>query len=109
MSAAAAAKLIGVTRQAVNNRWKSGKLLGFIVNGNVLFPSWQFDAKAPESVVEGLDEVLLILAERDRSTLDQIFWLTSPRPEFDDASPIEALRHGKKDAVAAQARGAGVS
>ena len=104
-----AMKLVKLTRQALNGRWKSGKLIGFMVNGNVRYPSWQFDAKSPTSVVDGLDEVLAVLSGQELSTLDQIFWLTSPRPEFDDAAPVDALRQGMKEAVVAQARSASVS
>jgi len=109
LSTPEAVKLVKLSRQALNGRWKSGKLIGFMLNGNVHYPSWQFDAKSPTSVVDGLDEVLAALSERELSTLDQIFWLTSPHPEFAGGTPVDALRQGMKDAVVAQARGAGIS
>lgn len=102
------AEMLQLTRQAVHDRWKNGRMIGFALNETVLFPTWQFDPQQRDGLLPQLGTVLKVLAENELTPLDRIYWLTSPRPELNRMTPAEALSHGMEEAVIAQARGAGV-
>lgn len=103
-----AAKMLGISRQAVTERWKKGKLCGFVVNDALRLPTWQFDAERPNGVVAGLPGVLAALERSGLSLLNSIYWLTTQQPELDGRTPVEALREGRAEHVVSQAAGAGV-
>jgi len=55
------ARLGGISRQAVSERVRSGRLLGAVLGGVLRMPSWQFDS---DGVAPRLGEVLDALRER---------------------------------------------
>jgi hypothetical protein len=99
--------LLNLTRQAVNDRWKARKLLGFRVNDTLRFPVWQFHARWENGVLPALHQVLTALDAAGLESLDQIYWLTSPKPEFEGSAPVELLGEGRTEPVLSHARGAG--
>lgn len=56
--ASKSADIIGVKRQTINNRLKAKKLLAVQVEGESIFPTFQFDGNR---MVDGLEEVSLLL------------------------------------------------
>jgi hypothetical protein len=103
-----AANELRISRQAVTDRWKKGKLCGFMANDALRLPTWQFDAGQPDGVVAGLPRVLAALERSGLSPLNRIYWLTTPQPALGDLTPVASLREGRVDDVVSQAAGAGV-
>ena len=101
-------ELLGLKRQSVNERWKKGKCSASRENKAIRFPVWQFDSDADKGVLPGLDKVLAALRETKLSTLNQAYWLTSPKPQSEGLT-VEALKDGMVDEVAGWAYGAGVT
>jgi hypothetical protein len=101
------AEILKLSRQAVNDRWNARKLLGFKVNDTLRFPVWQFDPRCEDGVLPGLPQVLAALVNAGLTPLDQIYWLTSPKPEFDGRTPVDLLGERRTKPVLSQARGAG--
>lgn len=99
---------LDLKRQSVNERWKKGKLFGFLSHGSVRFPIWQFDPEGEKGVLQGQDKVIAALAQSQLSTLNQIYWMTSRKPQFDGHTPVEALKAGRVDEVTSWALSAGV-
>lgn len=102
ITASEVAKLLGTTRQTPHDRLKSNTLLGVRDNGVYRFPVWQFDPEAPDSVIEGLPEVLKALQVSDFAKLN---WLARPSPYLDGLTPVEALKQGQKERVVTEAIG----
>lgn len=87
LSASEVAKLLGIQRQAVDKRRANNRLLAFRRAGDWQYPQCQF---YNGEVIEGLTEVLHILAGRDPFvTLD---FLITPDSALIDMSPLEALK-----------------
>ena len=97
LTTAQVARRLGLSRQGPHDRRRNHQLLGVPHNSDWLFPAWQLDARTRTGVVRGLPAVLAALAPLD--DWDRAFWLTSPAPELDRRTPIEALRDGEHDAV----------
>jgi hypothetical protein len=107
LTAPQVAEILGVSRQAPHDRRKAGRLLAVPVDNVWLFPAWQFDPAAPNSVLTGLPEVLAAL--NHLSPLQQYAWLRRPHKTLDGRSPIEVLRGGDVQRIVTSARGAGVA
>lgn len=71
------------------------------------FPAWQFDARAPYGVVEGLSEVLAALPVGHE--LARAAWFITPKPLLSGRTPMEALRDGDLDEVLTEAHAYRVS
>ncbi|MBU6455416.1 MAG: hypothetical protein KGS72_26835 [Cyanobacteria bacterium REEB67] len=95
------AKMLGVSRQTVHERFRSGQLLGALDSNVLKFPDWQFDANGPSGVVQGLAEVLAVLKCSD---IAKISWLASANPVFGHERPIEILKRGQIEEVLKEAR-----
>ena len=94
-----------ITRQAVLDRFKKGRLLGWreTRQNAVRFPVWQF---LSTGVLPGLEEVLAIL--RASPAVDDwgaILFFLNKRDSLEDQRPLDALREGKIDAVKRAAHG----
>lgn len=100
------ADMLGVSRQTIHDRLKSGHLLGVMDNNVLKFPEWQFDPEGPNGVVNGLTEVTAALA---CNVFAKISWLSSPNPVFAGLRPIDALKKGKVAEVVREARSVGAS
>jgi hypothetical protein len=95
MTSEEAAKLLGLTRQAVDKRRQANKLIA-IPQGQRAFgyPVCQFDAKGP---LPGLDQVLVALGPHDGWML--LTFLLSPNGHLDGQTPADLLRRGEVSAV----------
>jgi hypothetical protein len=94
-----------ITRQAVLDRYKKGRLLGWRENRQnaVRFPLWQFTAKG---TLPGLEEVLAIL--RSSPAADDwgaILFFLNKRDSLGGKRPLDALREGDIEAVKRAAHG----
>jgi hypothetical protein len=104
LSAAEAATLLGITRQAVDKRRRAGTLIGLQAGKRgYLYPRWQFTTDGVS--LSGLPELLADLAEF--SPWMQAGFILSPNLRLNNARPIDALRDGSIDSVrqAAQSYG----
>jgi hypothetical protein len=88
------------SRQTVHDRLKAGTLLGILDQGKWRFPLWQFDPDGPNSVIDGLAQVLQALQV---SNLAKARWLQKPHSDFGGATPLDLLRQGRLDDVLAEA------
>jgi hypothetical protein len=98
-SASELGRLLGLTRQSVDNRRKGGRLLALDSSKRgFLYPVWQIDGG---QVLPGLEEVLREL--RDFDPWMQTAFLLNPNSFLGDESPLAELRRGHLDAVLAAA------
>ncbi|WP_017318272.1 hypothetical protein [Mastigocladopsis repens] len=105
-SASEVAKLLGAkSRQTPHDRRKNNSLVAVEDNGVWKFPRWQFDPHGSDGVIDGLPDVLKALKV---PALSQISWLNRRNPALNGLTPVQALKHGQKDDVIAQARAVGV-
>lgn len=95
LTAEEAARTLGVTRQAIDNRRKRGTLLGVqLGRRGFRYPAWQFTA---DGVLPGLDRTLK--AMDDQSPWIQLAFMLNPNAWLDGNRPLDALRQGQVDAV----------
>lgn len=96
--------LDGVSRQAVSQRVRAGRLLALRTgNGRLVYPLWQFRHGA---LLSGLTEVLATAGldpERPSTGWILASWLCTDDPELDGA-PRELLAAGRVEPVLAAAR-----
>lgn len=78
------------------------RLLAVPDDGEHLFPAWQFDPQTATGALDGLPSVLAEL--EGVPSFKQLAWFTSPQPDLDGKTPVEALIDGQAEAVAAVAR-----
>ena len=83
LSSAQAAKLLKISRQAVDKRRRENKLLGLELG----YPSWQFDLR-------GLEQILTALGGRD--PWEKLSFFLNPSAILGDRTPLTVLR-GEKD------------
>ncbi|MHB0877268.1 MAG: hypothetical protein ACYC5O_14620 [Anaerolineae bacterium] len=99
LSSAEVARLLGVSRQTVNNRRLKGRLIGVpSTRGDYEYPAWQF---ADGGVLPGLERVLMAL--RDHHPWTQLSYMLNPDSRLGDRTPLEVLRQGRADDVVAAA------
>lgn len=96
-------ELLGVTRQALDSRKRTGSVLALPGAGTSHYPAWQFDVEATTASVR---PITLRIVTTFREALDEVSpftiaaWATSPQPELDDRTPAEwIVRGGDDDAV----------
>lgn len=95
LTGAQVAGVLGISRQAVDKRRRSGRLLAVAADRRgYLYPAWQFTS---EGVLPGLPEVLGAFTVA--SPWMQAAWFLAPNLYLDGARPLDALRHGQMDAV----------
>ena len=103
VSAEALGRLVGISRQAVDKRRRSGRLLAVRASegGDWLYPVWQVDERG--AVVAGLESVLEQLQARGHDSWSQmIFFLEINVTE--ELTALQALKDGKLDEVMRAAR-----
>ncbi len=100
LTAEEAAQILGVSRQAIDNRRKRGGLLAVqLGRRGYRYPAWQFSA---DGVLPGLRETLKALA--DYSPWIQLAFLRNDNGWLDGRRPLDALRAGDVGAVLNAAR-----
>jgi PAS domain S-box-containing protein len=95
------------SEQDVIQRIHNKLLLAIDKDGELLFPSWQFDINSPNKVIDQLPQVLLAL---DETPITQLSWLMVPHDAFDGRKPYEVLKTGTKEdkqRVVSEASGVG--
>lgn len=65
-------------------------------SGQVVYPAFQFGVRG---LVDGFGEILAILRQAHVSLWTSASWLTSPDAELGGLTPIDALRHGRREEV----------
>jgi hypothetical protein len=83
----------GISRQAVSERVRSGRLLGSRLRGTLRMPAWQF---GPDGVVPGLPRVLAVLASRGSAIAAQA-WMRTPIAEEGGRSAADLVIDGELD------------
>ena len=95
LTAEEAADLLGMTRQAIDNRRKRGKLLGVQMGKRgYRYPAWQF---TPDGMLPGLSHALQAL--QDYSPWVQLSFLLNDNAWLDGLRPLDLLRQGDIDPV----------
>ncbi len=91
-----AADVLGLTRQAVDKRRRSGRLIGLSTGRRgYAYPAWQFDQQ--HGTVPGLEAVLADLQAHDPWM--QLSFMVNPTPYLADRTPLDVLRAGEVEAV----------
>jgi len=89
------AKILGITRQAVDKRRQKGKLIAISwTRRGYLYPSWQF---SENGVIEGLETVLIELKNYD--SWSKILFMLNPNKRLNGNTPLEELRKGNIELV----------
>jgi len=95
LTAAQAAALLGISRQMVDKRRQSGKLLAVSTGRyGYRYPVWQFHESG---VLPGLEDVLRALSPHD--SWMQVAFFVSKNERLGGHTPIETLSIGKLDLV----------
>jgi hypothetical protein len=102
LSASEVSKLLGISRQAVDKRRRSGKLIAVPIKGDNAYPRCQFDR---EGVILGLQEALSSMPIE--SPWMRLEWLLTPDDALSGRSPLDALKAGDRESVLRIARGHG--
>lgn len=89
LSAAAAGRLLGISRAAVDKRRGAGRLLALRIRSDWHYPACQFRG---EEVLPGLAEVLAAMA--DASGWSILAFLLSPDDALAGQAPLDLLRQG---------------
>lgn len=93
------ARLLNKSRQSVSA--DQGLLRVKMRDGQIGCPVFQFDGRR---VLPGMRDVVRVLAPVVATSWTIASWLTSPVPELDGRTPLEALRAGDVEPVLALAR-----
>jgi PAS domain S-box-containing protein len=99
--------VLDFSEQDAMQRIQEKLLLAIDKDGELLFPSWQFDINSPDKVIDQLPQVLLAL---DETPITQLSWLMVPHDAFDGRKPYEVLKTGTKEdkqRVVSEASGVG--
>lgn len=103
MSAKEVAQRLHMSRQAVDERRRKGRLIGLdIGRRGYAYPAWQFD---DIGTLPGFEQVLHALA--DLESWSQVAFMLTPNSRLKGETPLNILRLGKRDDVlnAAQSYG----
>jgi biotin operon repressor len=98
-SAEEVARLLSISRQAVDKRRRSGRLIG-VTRGRhgYAYPMWQFDENG---TIHGLEAVLSKLRHHDPWM--QMIFMLSPNSRLEGRTPLAVLKEKNIDAVLAAA------
>ncbi len=91
----------GISRQALHQRVRGGRLIALHLGNTSWFPDWQF---GPEGLQAGLSDVLAVLPDSPLAA-DRI--MRTPLPEERRRSPAALLSAGKTERAVHYARTAG--
>jgi hypothetical protein len=95
ISAEEVARLLSISRQAVDKRRRSGRLIG-VTRGRhgYAYPVWQFDE---QGTISGLEAVLSTLRHHDPWM--QMIFMLSPNSRLEGRTPLAVLKEKNIDAV----------
>ena len=94
------AQMLGVSRQAINQRRQRGKLIGLSRGkGKYIYPLWQFTDTG--ETLSGLEAVLKELSEVNPWT--QVAFFLNPNLRLENQTPLAMLRMGEVKLVIASA------
>jgi hypothetical protein len=85
------ALLGGISRQAVSERVRTGRLLGARLGGTLRMPAWQF---GPDGVVAGLPRILAVLGARGSAVAAQA-WMRAPIADEGGRSAADLVIDGE--------------
>lgn len=89
------AKILGITRQAVDKRRRANKLIGISRGKHAyLYPIWQFNS---QSVIKDLEAVLAELKNYDPWM--QIAFMLEPNLRLDGKTPLQELQSNNSEQV----------
>jgi hypothetical protein len=103
IAASEVARILGISRQAVDKRRQAGTLLAIRAGGHgYRYPAWQFEESG---VLDGLERVLKALARHDEWM--KLAFFVNSNVRLDDESPLQRMRRSDVAAVlqAAEAYG----
>ena len=100
LTLAEAAKALGLTPPAVNDRFRAGRLIALEAGARGRrYPAWQFEDEIAGGPLEG---VLDVLKGLNCWTIYRFF--TTPDSTLEDETPVEVLRRGDIEAAVEAAR-----
>jgi hypothetical protein len=103
LSAERVGEVLTISRQAVEKRRKTGRLIGVSLGRRGFgYPAWQFSERG---TVPGLEPVLDVLKPHDAWT--KLVFFTSENAATGGKRPIDVLRAGGVETVSAAARNYG--
>jgi hypothetical protein len=94
-----------MSKAAVHKKVTKKQALGLMRQGRLLLPVAQFVEipNGSSAIVDGLVDVLLLFGEAREGMVGALQWLVARHPRL-KASPFDALRAGRRDAVCSAAR-----
>lgn len=100
--------LLGISRQALDSRKRTGSVLALPGAGTTHYPTWQFDTNGARATVRPIT-VRIVTAFReainDVSPFTIAAWATSPQPELNGRTPADwILRNGSDEPVVCSAQ-----
>lgn len=100
-----AATRMGMSKAAVHKKVTKNQALGLMRRGRLLLPVAQFveTSDGPSAILDGLADVLPLFAEAREGPVGALQWLLARHPRL-KATPFEALREQRRDAVCRAAR-----
>lgn len=103
LSDAEFARRLGLTsRETVRNYRAKGRIFAWEKGArNLRYPAWQIHQR---TLLPGLDQVLVILNERDLSPLALVNYFLSVSEELGGRRPLDLLREGRIEDVTTHAR-----
>jgi len=98
------AKLLGVSRQALHKRVKSGSALGMMRDNELTLPKFQFVTEQGDArIVDGLSKIVALFDKSGAGRWSALQFLLDRDPNLAD-TPGRVLAEGRIDEVAASAR-----
>jgi hypothetical protein len=104
LSLTEAAKLLGISRQALHKRIGSGSALGMMRGNEIVVPRLQVSTAAGKaSILRGIDGVTKLFRDAEAGGWAELQFLLDPDPNL-ERPPIDALRDGAIEDVLHAAR-----
>ncbi len=89
-------ELLGITRQALNSRKKTGSVLALPASGTSIYPTWQFDAGTIRDVTRQIVAAFRA-TDREISLFTIAAFAQSPQPELENETPARWIASGRKN------------
>lgn len=105
LSLTEAAEQLGITRQALHKKIKTGAALGLMIGDTFVLPAAQLvEGKSGTVVVAHLRDVLSLFTEAGAGDWSALQYLIEPDPALGGTVPLDRLKVGDAKAVVASAR-----